>query len=86
MKVMAKQIGVNEGKIIYQKGIHVTHLPQEVPTDLTGNVFDIVLSGLGARAKIVADYHHVSHKLETDHSPALLNKLDTLQAKMDPAS
>ncbi len=86
MKVMAKQIGVNEGQIIYQKGIHITHLPQEVPTDLTGNVFDIVLSGLGPRAKIVADYHHVSHQLETDHSPFLLSKLDELQAKMDQSN
>ncbi|MBZ0167123.1 MAG: ATP-binding cassette domain-containing protein, partial [Candidatus Omnitrophica bacterium] len=83
MKVMAKQIGVDSGKVIFQKGIHVTHLPQEVPTDLRGNVFDIVLSGLGARAKIVADYHHLGHQLETDHSPALLRKLDELQHQMD---
>ena len=86
MKVMAKQIDVNEGQIIYQKGIHVTHFPQEVPINLTGNVFDIVLSGLGPRAKIVEDYHHVSHKLETDHSPAVLRSLDELQAKMDQSN
>lgn len=83
MKVMAKQIGVDEGALIYQKGIHVTHLPQEVPTDLNGNVFDIVLSGLGPQAKIVADYHHVSHQLQSDHSPELLSKLDKLQRQMD---
>ena len=80
MKVMAKQIGVNEGQIIYQKGIHITHLPQEVPTDLTGNVFDIVLSGLVPRAKIGADYHYVSHNLEPDHSSSLLGTLDKLHA------
>lgn len=83
MKVMTKQIGVDSGKIIYQKGINVTHLPQEIPSDLTGNVYDIVLSGLGERAQIVADYHHVSHALETDHSPAMLRKLDGLQERMD---
>ncbi|MFT5169954.1 MAG: ATP-binding cassette subfamily F protein uup, partial [Candidatus Omnitrophota bacterium] len=83
MKVMANQLEVDTGKVVYQKGINVSYLPQEVPTDLTGNVFDIVLSGLGARAKVVADYHHVSHQLQTDHSDALLNQLDKLQSKMD---
>jgi len=86
MKVMAGQIGVDEGKIICQKGIHVTHLPQEVPSDLTGNVFDIVLSGLGPRAKIVADYHHLSHQLETDHSPAMLRRFDELHKQMDQSN
>ena len=83
MKVMAKQVVVDLGEVIYQKGINVTHLPQEVPTDLTGNVYDIVLSGLGQRAQIVADYHHVSHALETDSSSAMLRKLDELQELMD---
>ncbi len=47
MKVMAGQVSIDEGEIIFQKGIHVTHLPQEVPNDLKGLVFDIVFSGLG---------------------------------------
>lgn len=83
MKVIAGQVGLDAGEICYQKGINVTHLPQEVPVNLKGNVYDIVLSGLGERAKIVADYHHISHRLQTDHSPALLAKLDVLQEKMD---
>ncbi|MCA9407196.1 MAG: ATP-binding cassette domain-containing protein, partial [Candidatus Omnitrophica bacterium] len=86
MKTMAGQTGVDKGKVIYQNGIHVTHLPQEVPVDLTGNVFDIVLSGLGQRAQIVADYHHLNHRLQSDHSPALLRQLDQLQAKMDQSN
>ncbi len=83
MKVMAGQIGIDEGKIIYQKGINVTHLPQEVPVDLTGNVFDIVLSGLGEQAQVVADYHHVNHRLQSEQTPALLRQLDNLQHQMD---
>lgn len=51
MKVIAGQIKVDAGDVVFQKGIQVTHLPQEVPTDITGNVFDLVLSGLGGREK-----------------------------------
>lgn len=83
MRVMAGSVELDSGEVIYQKGINVTHLPQEVPMDLSGNVFDIVLSGLGARAQVVADYHHVSHQLETDQSESLLRKLGQLQEKMD---
>src|SRR5262245_50519644 len=46
MKVMSGEIKVDEGKVIYQNNIQVTHLPQEVPVHITGPVFDVVLSGL----------------------------------------
>lgn len=83
MKVMAGQMEVTEGTVSYQKGVKVTHLPQEVPVDLTGNVFDIVLSGLGAQSRLITDYHHVSVRMQTDHSPGLLRQFDQLQAEMD---
>lgn len=86
MKVMAGQVELDSGQVIYQKGIKVTHLPQEVPVNLTGNVYDIVLSGLGEHAKVVADYHHVNHRLQSDHSPSLLKQLDVLQEKMDQSN
>src|SRR5690349_15880379 len=69
MKVIAGQMKVDKGEIGYQKGIKVTHLPQEVPTDLTGSVFDVVLSGLPERVKLLGDFHHLHHRLLTDHSP-----------------
>ncbi|MBF0484395.1 MAG: ATP-binding cassette domain-containing protein [Candidatus Omnitrophica bacterium] len=83
MKVMAGQIGVDDGKVIFQKGINITHLPQEVPLDIKGSVFDIVLSGLGAVAKSLSDYHHVSHRLQTEHTPELMRELDKLQSIID---
>ncbi|MBF0479122.1 MAG: ATP-binding cassette domain-containing protein [Candidatus Omnitrophica bacterium] len=83
MKVMAGQLGVDEGQVIFQKGIQVTHLPQEVPTDIKGTVFDIVLSGLGHVAKNLSEYHHVSHRLQTEHTQELMDELDRLQSALD---
>ena len=83
MKVMAGQIGVTGGKIIYQKGVKVTHLPQEVPSGIKGMVFDIVFEGLGDRAKTLSDYHHVLHRMHTNHSAQLMRELDRLQAEID---
>ncbi len=83
MKVLSGQLKVDDGIILQQKGIHVTHLPQEVPSGIKGNVFDLVLSGLGSRVKLLSDYHHVNHRLQTEYSDALMEELGYLQSEMD---
>ena len=83
MKVMAGQASIDEGEIIFQKGVQATLLPQEVPNDIKGMVFDIVFSGLGSCAKLLSDYHHVVHRLHTENTPELMRQLDTLQSALD---
>ena len=83
MKVMAGHLQPDSGKVVYQKGIRVTHLPQEVPPGISGNVFDLVLSGLSERVKLLSDYHHVNHRLQTEYSEQLMKQLGDLQAEMD---
>ncbi|MDP3920673.1 MAG: ATP-binding cassette domain-containing protein [Candidatus Omnitrophota bacterium] len=83
MKVMAGQTNVGSGQVVYQKGITVTHLPQEVPAGLTGSVFDVVLAGFGEHVKLLSDYHHLNHRLQTEYSEQLMRQLGRLQAEMD---
>jgi len=83
MKVMANHLQPDSGKVVYQKGVRVTHLPQEVPSGISGNVFDLVLSGLGERVKLLSDYHHVNHRLQIEYSEQLMKQLGDLQAEMD---
>ena len=83
MKVMAGQLGVDRGEIVTSKGIQIAYLAQEIPPDTRGTVFDIVLAGLGQRAELLSDYHHVSHRLHTGHTPELMRQLDVLQSELD---
>ena len=83
MKVMNGQQQVDDGNVIVQKGIQVAHLPQEVPVDITGTVFDIVLSGLGVRAELLSQHHHLTHSLQTEQTPELLRQLDALQDELN---
>jgi ATP-binding cassette subfamily F protein uup len=83
MKVMNGQLPVDSGNVIVQKGIQVAYLPQEVPVDITGTVFDIVLSGLGARGELLSQHHHITHRLQTETTPQLLKQLDALQDKLN---
>ena len=85
MKLLSGQIAATKGKIVCKKGIKVTKLPQEIPNDIKGNVFDIILSGLDERVKILSDYHHLVHRLEKEHTPQLMRQLDRLQTEIDQA-
>ncbi len=83
MKVVAGEVEIDKGELIYQKGVKVTYLPQEVSKDVQGTVFDIVFSGLGERAKLLSDYHHLTHRLHSEHTAELMQELDRLQAELD---
>src|SRR6185295_252186 len=83
MKVIAGQLGADEGEIVRQKGLRVTHLPQEIPSDIQGTLFDIVASGLGSRGELLKDYHHISHRLHTEHTDQLMAELDRVQTELD---
>ena len=85
MKVMAGEIELNQGKVAYQKGLRLAYLPQEVPSGISGTVFDAVLSGLGPQVNLLTDYHHLTHRLKTENSPELMHQIDILQEEIDSA-
>ncbi|MFC1854949.1 ATP-binding cassette domain-containing protein [Thermodesulfobacteriota bacterium] len=83
MKVLAGELKTDEGLVVVQKRIKVVYLAQEISSDIKGSVFDVVLSGLGKSAKLLSDYHHLSTRLEKEHTPELLRQLGTLQSELD---
>lgn len=83
LKVLAGMLDVSGGKVVYQKGITVTHLPQEVPEGVKGTVFDIVLEGLPDRVQLLRDYHHISQQLQSNSSDQVMNQFARLQEEMD---
>ena len=83
MKVMAGELSSDNGSVTLQKGIQIAHLPQEVSSQMEGNVYDIVLSGLGERANLLGQYHQLTHRLHTENTKELLRQLDSVQAELD---
>jgi len=56
LKLMAGIFKPDSGLIETVNGLKTAYLPQEVPTDLSGKVFDIIASGLGADGEKLARY------------------------------
>ena len=83
MKLITGEIKPDNGNVIYQQGVCITLLTQEVPHDVQGSVFDIVSSVFGAEGKLIAEYHHVSSRLIHDHSDTIIATLTNIQHKLE---
>ncbi|MEZ5467579.1 MAG: ATP-binding cassette domain-containing protein [Lysobacterales bacterium] len=66
LKLIAGEIAPDDGRIARSEGLRIARMPQEVPRDLAGTVFDVIALGGGDTGRLLAEYHHVSHAPEVD--------------------
>ena len=73
----------DRGEVIRQQGLRTAMLPQEVPRDLHGSVFDEVARGLGSTADLLAEYHRLAGRLATEGSDNLHAELGRIQHALE---
>ncbi len=76
---------LDDGTLWTQPGLKLGYVPQEPPFDPGLTVFQAVVAGMGATARLLAEYHEVSHRMaeaEADHD-ALLARMEALQHEME---
>jgi len=78
LKLIAGEQKPDDGEIIRAQSLKMATLVQEVPTNISGSVYDVVAMGLGETGKLVAEYHHLIEQADPD-----LKKLGRLQDQMD---
>ncbi len=83
LRLIQGEIEPPQGEIARQQGLITAMLPQEVPQGLSGTVFDEVARGLGPRAELLAEYHHVAHQLALAGSDELRARLDRIQHALE---
>ncbi len=83
LKLISGDITPDGGEISRQQGLRVALVSQEVPLGLSGTVFDVVAGGMGNAAELLAEYHQVGHRLATEGSEALLQRLADLQKALE---
>jgi len=83
MRVMEGVAELDDGALWKKPDLRVGILSQEVPQLDELSVYDVVADGLDKIGKVIADYHHVLHEMETDFSDALNNKLARLQDEIE---
>jgi ATP-binding cassette subfamily F protein uup len=85
MKLINGEISPDNGAVARSQGIVIARLDQEIPAGIVGPVIDIVTSGLAAKGKLLADYHHTSSMLADSHGSdtRLMARLDRLGQQLD---
>jgi len=85
MRLLAKEIEPDSGALIFEKGLKVGSLPQNLPDANERSVFDVVAEGLSGIGHVLAQYHALID--EQAHGGALdadsLNRLQALQEKIE---
>jgi ATP-binding cassette subfamily F protein uup len=74
----------DQGDVFRQKGIKIAYLPQEVPMDMTGSVFEVVARGLRDTGEALAEYMRLTSCMNR-HEPSddALKTLAALQERID---
>jgi ATP-binding cassette subfamily F protein uup len=78
MKILNREQGLDDGRIIYELDLVVARLQQDPPRNVTGTVYDFVAEGIAEQAAYLKGYHDVSQLVMTDPSDKNLNELARL--------
>ncbi len=83
MKMLGGEITPDQGEIISGGEVRIAMLPQDVPDDLPGAVYDVVASGSRENLELLRSYHELTVRLSQAEDERLLGKLDQVQHRME---
>ena len=79
LRILQGAVEPDRGEVVRQQGVRVATLPQEVPQDLRGPVFDLIARGLGPKAELLAEYHQLAVRLAAEETDELHAELGRIQ-------
>ncbi len=83
MRVIHRDMLLDDGVVWYQSELKIAYLEQEVPTSEAVTVFDVVAAGLDKAGQLLSEYHHLSHKMASGLNMALGDRMAELQQAID---
>lgn len=83
MKLLVGDITPDSGGIIRSNDARITMLPQDVPDDLPGTVYDVVAAGGSAHLELLREYHVLTLQMARSGNDGLLSKLERVQHRLE---
>jgi ABC transport system ATP-binding/permease protein len=85
MKLLAGDITPDKGQIIQGGDVKIAILPQDVPDDLPGTVYDVVASGSQEHVELLHEYHELTIELQIARGgdEGLMRKLEEVQHRIE---
>jgi ATP-binding cassette subfamily F protein uup len=68
LKVIAGELALDTGEVVRAQGMRIAQLPQDVPREATGTVWEVAAQGLGEAGALLAEYHQLLAQSPDDMS------------------
>jgi len=83
MKLLTGDITPDTGEIIRSGEVRIAMLPQDVPDDLPGTIYDVVASGGREHMELHLEYHDLTLQMSRSGDEGLLKKLEQVQHRLE---
>ena len=83
MKLLMGDITPDTGEIIRSGEIRIAMLPQDVPDDLPGTIYEVVASGGREHLELLREYHDLTLQMSRSGDDGLLKKLERVQHRLE---
>ena len=83
LKLLVGQMEPDTGEIVLDGSARVAMLPQDVPDDLPGTVYDVVASGGEEHVDLLSEYHGLTVLLARGGDDGLLKKLEQVEHRIE---
>ena len=83
LKIIAGVYEPDSGLVERVKGVRVAYMPQDVPMDLSGSIYDVVSEGLGEAGAELRKYRRLLREVERGCSKETQDEFDRLVHVLD---
>ena len=88
LKIISGQLLADGGDVVTKSSTKAAYLPQAVPTDFKGTIYDVVASGLDKIGNDLSEYHRESQRLgegetKSESGASIIDHLAKLQDQID---
>jgi len=83
MRVLAGELEADAGHIRQHAQAEIAYLPQDVPADMPGTTYEIVLEGLGEQGGLLQKYQTLSQQVAQSSDENTLKALEATQEALD---
>jgi ATP-binding cassette subfamily F protein uup len=83
LRLISGTMEPDNGVISLQKGTRVAGLSQELPTDLTGSVHEVVAGGLAGVGSLLEEYHRLTSRFAHGADEFMLRRMGRLQERLE---